>query len=66
MQRIPDDSYRILHAHIMHALSLPGHPLRVTEKASHGKHVGLYSWHSQRGQVLNRSQLALFNFHFGL
>ena len=25
------------------------HPLRVTEKATHGKKVGLYSWHSRMG-----------------
>ena len=31
----------------MHALSLPGHPLRVTEKATHGEQMGLYSWHSR-------------------
>ena len=30
----------------------PGHPLRVTEKATHGVQVGPYSWHSRRGQVL--------------
>ena len=36
-------------AHILHALSLPGHPLRVTEKATHGEQVGLYPWHSQTG-----------------
>ena len=43
------ESYRILYAHILHALSLPGHPLRVTEKATHGEQMGLYSWHSQMG-----------------
>ena len=43
------ESYRILYAHILHALSLPGHPLRVTEKATHGEQVGLYSWHSRTG-----------------
>ena len=29
-----------INVHILHALSLPGHPLRVTEKATHGKLVG--------------------------
>ena len=43
------ESYRILYAHILHALSLPGHPLRVTEKATHGEQVGLYSLHSRMG-----------------
>ena len=43
------ESYRILYAHILHALSLPGHPLRVTEKATHGEQVGLYSWLSRTG-----------------
>ena len=43
------ESYRILYAHILHALSLPGHPLRVTEKATHGEQVGLYSLHSRTG-----------------
>ena len=43
------ESYRILYAHILHALSLPGHPLRVTEKATHGEQVGLYSLHSWMG-----------------
>ena len=43
------ESYRILYAHILHALRLPGHPLRVTEKATHGEQMGLYSWHSQMG-----------------
>ena len=43
------ESYRILYAHILHALSLPGHPLRVTEKATHGEQMGLYSWHSRMG-----------------
>ena len=43
------ESYRILYAHILHALSLPGHPLRVTEKATHGEQMGLYSFHSRMG-----------------
>ena len=43
------ESYRILYAHILHTLSLPGHPLRVTEKATHGEQVGLYSLHSRTG-----------------
>ena len=30
-------------------LCLPGHPLRVTEKATHGEQVGLYSLHSRMG-----------------
>ena len=34
---------------MLHALSLPGHPLRVTEKATHGEQVGLYSLHSRMG-----------------
>ena len=38
-----------INAHILHALSLPGHPLRVTEKATHGEQVGLYSLHSRMG-----------------
>ena len=29
-----------INVHILHALSLPDHPLRVTEKATHGKLVG--------------------------
>ena len=29
-----------INVHILHALSLPGHPLRVTEKATHGRLVG--------------------------
>ena len=38
-----------INVHILHALSLPGHPLRVTEKATHGEQVGLYSLHSRMG-----------------
>ena len=30
----------LIHVHILHALSLPDHPLRVTQKATHGKLVG--------------------------
>ena len=43
------ESYRIFKRSYSACSHSPDHPLRVTEKATHGKLVGPYSWHSKKG-----------------